>query len=114
MNIDGIAIDVKENIYGVLPVSTITNFLPPELAPPPMPPLVMLNTKSQVVTPVVAIDNAHNFNTPTSLTFGTGGSWDRESVYIANAGLFYGQSHEPWSNPGVVKAFVGIPGKPGK
>ena len=112
MNIDGIAVDVHENIYGVLPVSTINNL--PENGPPPMPPVVMLNPKSQEVTPVVVSSEAHNFNTPTSLVFGTGGQWDRKSVYVANAGLFYGQSHEPWSNPGVVKVFVGIPGKPMK
>ncbi len=113
MNIDGIAVDVRENIYAVLPVSTINN-LPPGFGPPPMPPLVMLNPNTGVVTPVVVIADAPKFNTPTSLVFGTGGPWNRKSVYIANAGLFYGQSHEPWSNPGVVEAYVGIPGKPGK
>ncbi len=114
MNIDGIAIDVHENIYGAIPVSTISNFLPEYLAPPPMPPVVMLNPNSQEVTPIVSIDDAFNFNTPTSLVFGTGGPWDRKSVYVANAGLFYGQSHEPWANPGVVKVSIGVPGKPTK
>ncbi len=112
MNIDGIAVDVHENIYGVLPVSTINNI--PENGPPEMPPVVMLNPNSQEVIPIVSIDDAFNFNTPTSLVFGTGGPWDRKSVYVANAGLFYGQSHEPWSKPGVVKVSIGVPGKPGK
>jgi len=112
MNIDGIAVDVNEDIYGVLPVSTINNL--PFGGPPPMPPLVMLNPKSQVVTPVVVIADAVNFNTPTSLVFGTGGPWNRKSVFVANAGLFYGQSHEPWAAPGVVEVYVGKPGMPGK
>ncbi len=111
MNIDGIAVDVNENIYGVLPASTLNN-IPGGFGPPPLPPLVMLNPSSQMVTPVVVIADAYNFNTPTSLAFGTGGSWNRKSVYIANAGLFYGQSHVPWSNPGVVEAYVGTPGQP--
>jgi sugar lactone lactonase YvrE len=112
MNIDGIAADIHENIYGVLPVSTLSNL--PSDGPPPMPPVVVLNTKTQEVIPIVDPADATSFNTPTSITFGTGGSWDRKSVFIANAGLFYGQSHEPWSNPGVVEVSIGIPGKPGK
>ena len=88
MNIDGIAVDVHENIYGAIPVSTISNFLPAELAPPPMPPVVMLNPNSQEVIPIVSIEDANKFNTPTSLVFGTGGAWDRKSIYVANAGLF--------------------------
>ena len=74
----------------------------------------MLNPNTGVVTPVVAPEAAENFNTPTSLVFGTGGKWNRKSVFIANAALLYGQPMEPWADPGVVEVYVGTKGKKGK
>jgi hypothetical protein len=106
MNIDGIAVDVHENIYGVLPPSTLS-----AIGAPPVPSLVMLNPSSGVITPIVDPAEAANFNTPTSLVFGTRGKWNRKSVLIANAALQYGQPMEPWADPGVVEVYVGTPGK---
>jgi sugar lactone lactonase YvrE len=104
-SIDGLAIDVHENVYGVLPASTLG-----ALGAPPVPPLVMLDPHSGIITPIV-MDNSL-FDTPTSLVFGTGGTWDRKSVYIANAALPYGQP--PNAGPGIVEVYVGAPGMPGK
>ena len=92
--IDGIAVDIYENIYGVLPGCTLGFGLPP---------VVKLDTRSGIVTPIV-LDNSL-FDTPTSLAFGRGwGNWT--SIYIANANLPYGQP--PQAGPGVVKVSVGI------
>jgi hypothetical protein len=110
MNIDGIAVDVHENIYGAMPASTLG-----ALGVPPLPPLVMLNPNSGVITPIVdASAAAGNFNTPTSLAFGTGGKWNRKSVFMVNCAIQYGQPMDPWSDPGVVEVYVGIPGSPTK
>lgn len=108
-SIDGIAVDVHENIYGAMPGSTL-GFI----GAPQVPPLLMLNPNTGIVTPIITSDGASDFNTPTSLVFGTGGQWNRKSVFIANAALQYGQPHDVWANPGVVEVYVGIPGKPGK
>jgi len=106
MNIDGIAVDVQENIYGVLVPSTLGA---------PVPPLVMLNPNTKDVTPIVALESASDFSTPTSLTFATRrGPWNRKSLFIANAALFYGQDLSAWADPGVVEVYVGKPGMPGK
>ncbi len=107
MNVDGLAVDVHENVYGVLPPCTLTG-----IGAPPLPPLVMLNPKTGVVTPIVPPTGASDFNTPTSLAFGSRGISNRVSVFIANAALQYGQPMEPWANPGVVKVFVGAIGLP--
>ncbi len=107
MNVDGIAVDVYENIYAVLPPSTLR-----AIGAPPLPPLVMLNPNTGVITPIVTSDCASDFNTPTSLAFGTRGISNRLSVFIANAALQYGQPMEPWANPGIVKVYVGSIGLP--
>ena len=92
--IDGIAVDIYENIYAVLPGCTLGFGLPP---------VVKLNIQSGVVTPIV-LDN-DLFDTPTSLAFGRGwGNWG--SIFIANANLPYGQ--DPVAGPGVVKVKVGV------
>jgi len=110
MNIDGIAVDVHENVYGVMVASTLGAF-----GPPPLAPLVMVNPKSGEITEIVVAADAANFNTPTSLTFATRrGPWDRKSVFVANAALRYGQPMEPWAAPGVVEVYVGKRGMPGK
>ena len=106
MNVDGIAVDVHENIYGVLPSSTLA-----AIGAPPVPPLVKVNPNTGEVTPIVTSDGAGDFNTPTSLAFGTRGQRHRKSVFVANAALQYGQPMEPWAAPGVVEVYVGKPGK---
>lgn len=98
MNIDGIAVDEYENIYGVLPSSTLG-----ALGAPPVPPLVKLDTKSGVVTSVVE-DNS-KFDTPTSLTFAKVKN-NQLNIYITNAALQYGQP--PSAGPGVVKVEVNV------
>lgn len=98
MNIDGIAVDKNENIYGVLPPSTLG-----AIGAPKVPPLVKLNTKSGVVSPV--IDDNSKFDTPTSLTFSKG-SGNHEFLYITNAALQYGQP--PLAGPGVVKVQLSV------
>lgn len=102
MNIDGIAVDIHENVYAVMPTSTLSNM--PKGGPPPgVPPLAKLNPKTGEVTPII-MDITH-FDTPTSLAFGRGwGNWG--SIYIANANLQYGQP--PNAGPGVVKVKVGV------
>jgi sugar lactone lactonase YvrE len=98
MNIDGIIVDENENIYGVLPPSTLG-----ALGSSPVPPLVKLNTKSGVVSSVVE-DNS-KFDTPTNLSFGKG-SDNQLSIFITNAALQYGQP--PSAGPGVVKVQINI------
>ncbi len=93
MNIDGIVVDEQENLYGVLPPSTLG-----ALGAPPVPPLVKLNTKSGVVSSVVE-DNS-KFDTPTSLAFGKGEK-NQLCIFITNAALQYWQP--PMAGPGVVK-----------
>jgi len=109
MNVDGLAVDINENIYGVLPPSTLSG-----IGAPPLPPLVKLNPNTKVVTPIALPADANNFNTPTSLAFGTRGISNRLSVFIANAALQYGQSMDPWANPGVAKVFIGSFGLPAR
>lgn len=102
MNIDGIAVDIYENIYGVLVPSTIAIYPPADLE---LPPLVKLNPKSGEIIQVVTFEQRDKFDTPTSLAFGRGwGNWG--SIYIANAALQYGQP--PVAGPGVVKVKVGV------
>lgn len=105
MNIDGIAVDIHENVYGVIPSSTLS-----AIGAPPLPPLVRLNPKTGEVVPVVNPENANQFNTPTSIAFGNLFGKNRKSVFISNAALQYGQPMEPWSAPGVVKVYVGAIG----
>ncbi len=99
MFIDGIVVDKHENIYGVLPPSTLG-----AIGAPPVPPLVKLNTKTGVVSSV--IDDNSYFDTPTSLTFGK--SANVGNLFITNAALQYGQP--PSAGPGVVKVKVDIIG----
>ena len=95
-SIDGIAVDIYENIYGVLPGCTLGLGVPP---------LVKLDMRTGIVTPVVTENSS--FDTPTSLAFGRGhGDWG--SLFIANAALPYGQP--PVAGPGVVKVTVGVLG----
>ena len=96
LNIDGIVVDKHENIYGVLVPSTLG-----AIGAPPVPPLVKLDMKSGVVSPVVE-DNS-KFDTPTSLAFGKG-SGNRGSLFIINSAKQYGQP--PSAGPGVVKVQV--------
>lgn len=104
MNIDGIAVDIKENIYGVLPPSTVAMYPPADLK---LPPLIKLNPRSGEITHVVTYEDRDKFDTPTSLAFGRGwGNWG--SIFIANAALHYGQP--PLAGPGVVKVKVGVLG----
>ncbi len=103
LNVDGIAMDVQENIYSVLPPSTLG-----ALGLPPVPPVVKLDPHSGVVMPVVTDPSA--FDTPTSLAFGAG-PWDRKSVFIVNASLF---GPGLGAGPGVVQVRIGVPGAPGK
>lgn len=99
MNIDGIAVDKHENIYGVLPPSTLG-----AIGAPKLPPLVKLDTKSGIVSPV--IDDNSYFDTPTSLTFGK--SANVGNLFITNAAFQYGQPQ--MAGPGVVKVKVDIIG----
>ena len=101
--VDGIAVDIHENVYGVMPTSTLSN-LPIDNPPPPgIPPLVKLNPNTGVITPIVSENT--DFDTPTNLAFGRGwGNWG--SVYIANAAFEYGQDR--LAGPGVVKVKVGV------
>ena len=70
-----------------------------------------VNPNTGELTSIVGPEGTSDFNTPTSLAFGTGGPWNRKSVFVANAALQYGQSMEPWAPPGVVEVYVGKPGK---
>lgn len=108
LSIDGIAVDVHENVYGVLAASNAE-----ETGTPinPVPPLMKIDPASGVVTSVVAPADFDAFDAPTSLAFGTG-SRDRKSVFIVNSALFGPISNGP--GPGMVEVAIGIPGAPGK
>ncbi len=108
-NIDGIAVDVHENIYGAMPGCTLG-----AIGAPPVSPLVKLNPHTGEVTELVDLSENVKFNTPTSLAFGTKNPWDRKSVYMANCAINYGQPMEPWAAPGVVEVYVGVKGKKGE
>lgn len=100
MNIDGIVVDDQENIYGVLPPSTLG-----AIGAPPVPPLIKFDMKSGVVSPVVE-DNS-KFDIPTSLAFGKGKD-NQVSLFITNAALQYGQPSI--AGPGVVKVQLNVSG----
>jgi hypothetical protein len=107
--IDGLSVDVEENIYAAMPGSTLEF-----LGAPPVSPLVKINPNTGEITEMVDMSELAKFNTATSLAFGTKRPWDRKSVYLANAALNYGQPMDPWAAPGVVEVYVGIKGKKGK
>lgn len=96
-NVDGVAIDIHENIYTVSPASTLD-----ALGVPPIPPVVKTNPYTGLITPIVEEDSF--FDTPTSIAFGKG--WGNyTSVFVTNANLQYGQP--TYAGPGVVKVSVG-------
>ncbi|MFQ5569996.1 MAG: SMP-30/gluconolactonase/LRE family protein [Rhodothermales bacterium] len=103
-SIDGIAVDVHENVYGVLAASNAE-----ETGTPinPVPPLVKVNTRSGGVTAVLQDMSA--FDAPTSLAFGRGRS-DQQSLFIANSALFGPLTNGPGA--GVVQMGVGVRGFP--
>lgn len=97
LTIDGIAVDVKGEVYAVIAGSALlgTN------------PLVRINSETGDIVPIT--DQLVAFDTPTSLAFGTGGKTDRKSVYVVNAAL-RGGLIPPGSGPGIVQVGVGEPG----
>lgn len=101
--VDGIVVDVKENIYGVLATANQE-----EIGAPSVPPVVKANPHTGEVVPVLEDESA--FDAPTSLVFGR--TWGhRRSVYVVNSALLGVFPTNP--GPGVVEVFVGVPGFPG-
>ncbi|MGA7305883.1 MAG: SMP-30/gluconolactonase/LRE family protein [Rhodothermales bacterium] len=101
--VDGIALDAHEMIYGVLAPANAE-----ETGAPPVPPVVTVDPATGTVG--VLIPDPSNFDTPTSLAFGTGGAWGRKTLYVANAALYGPVTNGPGS--GVVEVYAGIPGLP--
>jgi hypothetical protein len=101
LTIDGIAVGVQGDIYGVIPGYTILGTYP----------LVKINTDTGEVVPIVTNEEEMaKFDVPLSLAFGRGAR-DRESVFITNGDL---PVVPGGPGPGVVQAGVGAPGFPGR
>ncbi len=101
--VDGISVDAHENVYGVLGAANAE-----ETGSPPIPPVVKVNALTGTVAPLIL--DASNFDTPTSLAFGTGGTWGRKHLYVVNAALFGPVTNGPGS--GVVEVEAAVPGFP--
>lgn len=106
--IDGLAVDVLGNVYGVLPA----HFILPFVGLPPLPPVVRVDPATGVIERVTlqAFDVA--FDTPLSLAFDTlpGG---QTSVYVTNGDL----PLVPFPfgpGPRIVRAEIGVHGFPGR
>jgi sugar lactone lactonase YvrE len=103
MAVDGVVVDVHENVYAVLGAANAE-----ETGSPPVPGVVKVDPLTGVVAPLIP-DWVH-FDTPTSLAFGSGGPWGKKNLYVANAALFGPLTNGPGS--GVVEVYAGIPGRP--
>ncbi len=102
--VDGIAVDVHENVYGVLATANAE-----EVGAPSIVPVVKVDPQTGIVTPVLI--DVSDFDTPTSLAFGTGGPWGRQDLFVTNSALFGPVTNGPGS--GVVQVYAGKPGHPG-
>jgi sugar lactone lactonase YvrE len=103
MAVDGIAVDVHENVYAVLGAANAE-----ETGSPPVPGVVKIDPFTGLVTPLIP-DWTH-FDVPTSLAFGSGGDWGRKHLFVANAALLGPVTNGPGS--GVVEVYAGVPGQP--
>lgn len=101
LTIDGIAVDVKGNVYAVIAAAQVLG----------NDPLVRIDPQTGEVVSLTAEIAA--LDIPTSLAFGTGGKTDRKSVYVVNAAL-RGGLIPPGSGPGIVQVGVGEPGFQGQ
>lgn len=97
--IDGIAVDVRGQVYGVLPAFAILG----------VSPLVRIDPARGAVTPIVtdAVD-ASAFDTPLSLAFGSG-RWGVKALLVTNGDL---PVIPGGPGPGVIRVKVGVPGFP--
>lgn len=99
LTIDGIAVDVKGDVYAVIAGAQVLG----------SDPLVRIDPGSGEIASLT--DAVAAFDTPTSLAFGTGGKTDRKSVYVVNAAL---AGVPRTSGPGIVQVGVGEPGLQGR
>jgi sugar lactone lactonase YvrE len=102
--VDGIAVDVHEQIYGVLATANAE-----EVGAPSVAGLVKVDPQTGLITPVLL--ETSDFDAPLSLAFGTGGPWSRKSVFITNSARFGPVTNGPGA--GVIRVHVGTPGEPG-
>jgi sugar lactone lactonase YvrE len=98
LTIDGIAVDVKGDVYAAIAGGNLLGTSP----------LVRIDPETGEVLPLTSETDA--FDTPTSLAFGTGGKTDRKSAYVVNAALRNDPRIPPGSGPGIVRVGVGEPG----
>lgn len=98
LTIDGVAVDVKGNVYAVIAGAQVLGTRP----------LVRIDPETGLV--VSLTEEVAAFDTPTSLAFGRGGKTDRKSVYVVNAALRGDPRIPPGVGPGIVQVGVGKPG----
>jgi sugar lactone lactonase YvrE len=105
--IDGIAVDVQGNVYGVLPAHAIL----PLLGLPPVPPVVRVDPKTGIPERATLSGFDGSFDIPLSLAFDTLPG-EGTNVYITNGDL----QLVPFPigpGPRILRANVGVKGFPG-
>lgn len=95
--IDGIAADVRGNLYGVMPLANVFGISP----------LSAVNPKTGSI--ISSTDQADQFDFPTSLAFGRG-PLDHKSVYVVNSGIF--PEDRPEAAPGISRVGLDVAGAP--
>jgi hypothetical protein len=101
LTVDGIAVDVKGDIYAVMAGSAVIGNLP----------LVKVDHVTSAITPlVVDTEELDRFDFPLSIAFAAG-PWDKKTVFITNGDLPIPTPKEG-PGPGVIQVGVGEPGFP--
>lgn len=99
LTIDGVTVDTKGDVYGVIPGYMLTGAHP----------LVKVDVRTSETTPIVTgEDQIAKFDVPLSVTFGRGAR-DKTSVFATNGDL---PILPGGPGPGVVQVGVGVPGFP--
>lgn len=94
LTIDGIALDVRGDIHGVVPGFALLG----------TDPLVRVEPRTGTVSPTLTVADA--FDVPLSIAFAAG-PWDHRTVFVTNGALPLGV---PGPGPGLVQAAVGVQG----
>jgi hypothetical protein len=101
LTVDGIAVDVKGDIYAVIAGSAVIGNLP----------LVKVDRSTGVIAPLVfEEDDLNRFDFPLSIAFAAG-PWDQKTVFITNGDLPI-PTPKDGPGPGVIQVGVGERGFP--